>query len=82
MLIAQIFVDIGCGNLACSNSTDYGSGAGYAVAAGENALIIGQLTAGQCGNGTAFNLDACFLKGAQHDALADGHNDNIAGNAL
>ena len=61
MLIAKIFVDISCGNLACGNGTNYGSGAGYAVAAGENALVVGQLTAGQCGDGATFNLDASFL---------------------
>ena len=45
MIIAQIFINISGSNLTGSNSTDYGCRTGYAVAAGEDAFIVGKLTA-------------------------------------
>ena len=82
VVIAQIFINISGSNLTGSNSTDYGCRTGYAVAAGEYAFIVGKLTAGECGNSTAFDFDAGLLERTQLNALADSNNDNVAGNAL
>ena len=82
VVIAQIFINISGSNLTGSNSTDYGCRAGYAVAAGEDAFIVGKLTAGECGNSTTFDFDAGLLERTQLNALADSYNDNVAGNAL
>ena len=45
VIIAQIFINISGSNLTGSNSTDYGCRTGYAVATGEDAFIVGKLTA-------------------------------------
>lgn len=45
VIIAQIFINISGSNLTGSNSTDYGCRTGYAVAACEDAFIVGKLTA-------------------------------------
>lgn len=82
VVIAQIFINISGSNLTGSNSTDYGCRTGYAVAAGEDAFIVGKLTAGECGNSTAFDFDAGFFERTQLNALTDSNNDNVAGNAL
>ena len=82
VLVAQVFINISCGNLACGNGANNGSRTGYAVTTSENAFVVGQLAAGQGGDGATLNLDACLLKGTQHNALADSYNDDIAGDAL
>ena len=82
VVIAKIFINISGSNLTGSNSTDYGCRTSYAVAAGKYAFVIGELTAGECGNSTAFDFDAGFLERTQLNALANRNNDNVTGNAF
>ena len=83
MVEAQVLVDVGGGHLACGNGPDDGGGAGDAVAAGEHALHA----PADCVLESArmvpprWTFDAGLLKAVGLDALADGHDDDVRGDA-
>src|SRR5699024_667781 len=78
---AQIFVDVGRGHLAGGNGADGGGGAGDAVAAGEDALlgVEARVLLGQ--EAAPAHRDAALFKVVRFHALADGHQNEVGGNA-